>query len=54
MRGEKADAVIPWVGRLGSSPLARGKVSNDYDAAIDIRIIPACAGKRDDEAEHNR
>ena len=46
MRGEKLRYRLSMRCRLGSSPHARGKVFYVSIYAIELRIIPACAGKR--------
>ena len=45
MRGEKHTHRYYIFHILGSSPHARGKVVDDYDFLVALRIIPACAGK---------
>ena len=45
LRGEKLPYTRRIYIRLGSPPLARGKVSNFPDQCVNFRITPACAGK---------
>ena len=47
MRGEKVNLYLFGKFFSGSSPHARGKVSRSLSRGSSIRIIPACAGKRD-------
>ena len=44
LRGEHYSAVVSGVGRLGSSPLARGTRYLRSNFEVLPRIIPACAG----------
>ena len=44
MRGEHQGAQSAGVGRVGSSPHARGARSDDWDDGVEVGIIPACAG----------
>ena len=47
MRGEKTLTDFPSTPESGSSPHARGKDEVDITPEFRVRIIPACAGKRD-------
>ena len=46
MRGEKRAIFFTSSAVMGSPPRARGKVSIKFAVVDDIRITPACAGKR--------
>ena len=46
MRGEKEGGVMPGTHAIGSSPHARGKALDVALYSSSVRIIPACAGKR--------
>ena len=46
MRGEKASLGLLRLPPVGSPPHARGKDDMEKEALIDLRITPACAGKR--------
>ena len=46
MRGEKVGTAFKAVGKVGSSPHARGKAICFLLCDYMLRIIPACAGKR--------
>ena len=48
MRGEKWSCNSHGALVMGSSPLARGKVTDEQVKALRIGIIPACAGKSAD------
>ena len=45
MRGEKLYPISPYMGPLGSPPLARGKGQRSGPLRDQDRITPACAGK---------
>ena len=45
MRGENGSMSVLMMGRVGSSPHARGKQAGAGELAADVRLIPACAGK---------
>ena len=44
-RGENADSMAEKLGLSGSSPLTRGKLESAAKAGLDLRLIPAHAGK---------
>ena len=46
MCGEKASITTPRSPSLGSPPLVRGKALKLFIGVCDVRITPACAGKR--------
>ena len=46
MCGEKTNGITPFLYRLGSPPRVRGKVNLTIRRKSQVRITPACAGKR--------
>ena len=50
MRGEKIPALAAFISSVGSPPHARGKGGHHRIQRMVIRITPACAGKRMEEA----
>ena len=53
MRGEKRAIFFTSSAVMGSPPRARGKVSIKFAVVDDIRITPACAGKRHHGKNHH-
>ena len=54
MCGEKGTAAIADGVATGSPPRVRGKEGEEYQVLTNIRITPACAGKRLKKALKNK
>lgn len=52
MCGEKCEAYARIHGMVGSPPRMRGKALENGGGSLDVRITPACAGKRLIQARH--